>query len=111
MDFRERVKFIQVLGIDGLAVVHKYRFTIVERTLIQDVFTRLDSCSKPCFKTVPLRGVDAAWACVGLLVFGSHLLLVSAYRGVPAEKAEEAGHATDRGALEASNWHLGGVGG
>ena len=34
LDFREQVEFIQVLGVDRLAVVHKYWFAIIERTLV-----------------------------------------------------------------------------
>ena len=111
MDLGEWVEFIQVLEIDRLAIVHKYRFAIIERALIEDMFTRLNGGGESCFETITLRGFDAAWTCIGLLVFGSHFLAVSAYWCVSAEKAEEPGHMTDGDALEASDWRLGGVGG
>ena len=95
MDLGEWVEFIQVLGINRKAIVHEYWFMIVERALVEDVFTRLDRHCKPCFETVSLGGVNATWTHVWLFMFRSHFLVVLAYRGMSAEEVEELGHAAD----------------
>lgn len=99
----EQIKFVQVLQIDGHAIIIKYWFAKVQGALVKYMLLYLYSSGESCLEFIPFGKVDATWAHIRLLMFGSHFLSVLANGHVSIEEVEKPHHVHDRNTLKVFN--------